>query len=158
MQTIKVPIPVPDGYEIDTFDKAARSVTLKQTPKDVTERIKTVADALRDLGEDDDEVMSYRTLLTLFDANSHIVNYQLAVVIIRSLNEKREPNWNDGTNKYTLYFFLGSSGFRFDDCVNWNSDSDVGSRLCFMEKRLGLHAVEQPEFLKVFERFMTIKK
>lgn len=156
MSTLKIQIPT--GYEFDKFDPATCEIKLREKPKDITARIKSVLDALDYLGESDDEVIAYRKLEKLFDRSSHIVNYQLAVVIIRALNEKREPNWDDTSYKYSLYFFLGSSGFRFRVCDRWNSSSDVGSRLCFLEKRLGLHAVEQPEFMKVFEQFMTIKK
>lgn len=132
--------------------------TQEKKLKDVTKRINTIDDVLRELGEDDKEVIVYRKLLTLFDASDHIVNYQLAVVIIRALNERKEPNWDDGSYKYTLYFIMGSSGFRFDVCDYWLAYSYVGSRLCFLERRLGLHAIEQPEFMNVFENFMTIKK
>ena len=126
--------------------------------KDVTERITSIEDALRELGEQDEQVIIYRKLVTMFDAESHIVNYQLAIVIIRALNEKREPDWDSPTYKWTLWFYMASSGFRFNDFDGWGSGSYVDSRLCFMEKSLALHAKDQPEFMQVFERFMTIKK
>ena len=157
METLKIEIP--EGYMIDSFDKVSGQVKFKAKPKDVLERIKTIPDALRELGEQDEQVIIYRKLLTQFDASCHIVNYQLAVVIIRALNEKREPDWDDSSKvKYSLWFIMASSGFRSDGFGAWRSGSNVGSRLCFMEKRLGLHAVEQPEFMNVFKLFMTIQK
>ncbi|MEK9157708.1 MAG: hypothetical protein AAB638_00810 [Patescibacteria group bacterium] len=101
---------IPEGQEIDTFDKASGAYTLKAKPKDVT-KIKTILDVLRELGEEDEEVIIYKKLLTLFDATCHVVNYQLTVLIIRALNEKREPDWDSTAPKFTLYFLMASSGF-----------------------------------------------
>lgn len=40
------------------------------------------------------------------------------------------PDWNDRTDKYEAWFDLSSSGFRFNDYDNWNSNSNVSSHLC----------------------------
>jgi len=128
--------------------------------QDVIERINSIADVLSELGEEDQDVVDYRKLTMVFDSEHHLVNYMLAILIVKALNEKRVPDWNDGLwNKWFLWFFMGgSSGFRCDGFGNWGSNSDVGSRLCFMEKRLGTHAASKPEFMRVFENFMTIKQ
>ncbi len=127
---------------------------------DVIERVTTISGVLRELGEEDQDVIDYKKLITVFDGSHHLVNYMLAILIVKALNEKREPNWDDEDEyKYQLWFWMGgSSGFRYYVFVFWHSASYVGSRLCFMESRLGEHAVAQPEFLKVFENFMLIKK
>lgn len=156
MQTLT--ITPPEGFEVD-FNEKSREIKFKEKPKDICERINSVLDVLNYLGDSDPDVIDYKKLLTLFDGEHHLVNYQLAILIVKAMNEKRVPNWDDNSTKWTLYFIMGgSSGFRAYDCDLWRSYSHVGSRLCFMEQRLGLHAKNQPEFLKVFERFMTIKK
>ena len=159
MQTQSIKIEAPEGYS-PNFDKEAGVITFKEKPKDVTERITTIADVLAELGDNDEDVIDYRKVLSVFSPEHHTVNYQLCVIIIKALNEKRLPYWDNSNElKWTLWFYMGgSSGFRYYGFVDWRSASHVGSRLCFMEKRLGLHAVEQPEFFNAFKNFMTIKK
>ena len=130
-----------------------------QTQQSVTERIKTIADAIAELGEADNEVIRYQKLLTvLTDPTDHLVNYQTAVVLVRAINERREPNWDDPNEwKYFNWFCMGgSSGFRFDDYDVWRSLSRVGSRLCFFDPEHGEYLAKQ--FPEVFKHFMLIIK
>lgn len=55
MQTLKMKIP--EGYEFDFFDKLSGEIMLKEKPKSVFERIKTVDDVLADHGFTTDEFM-----------------------------------------------------------------------------------------------------
>ncbi len=129
----------------------------EETTADVLDRINTIEDVLRELGEEDEDVIIYTKLLTLFDQACHTVNYQLAVLITKALNEKWIPNWDNTSEwKYANWYDMGSSGFRFGVYGSWGSDSGVGSRLCFKERRLGKAAAEK--FPQVFEQFLTIKK
>lgn len=129
--------------------------------KDVTERIKTPEDAIAELGESDPEVIDLRTLENAGITN-HIYYNQLAVVIVKSLNEGWVPSWNNADEwKYTPWFYLndknGSSGFRFNSyCDCWYTYSFVGSRLCLKNRELAIYAGEQ--FTQVYEKFMSNHK
>jgi len=154
MQTLKIQIP--DGFVIDGFDKASGEVRFKEKPKDVTERIKSIEDAIRELGESDEDVITLRTLLDVIDPCGHLVNYQSAIVIAKALNEGWKPNWNNSDEyKYVIWFEMGSSGFRFYVCDFWVTSSDVGSRLCFKSSKLANYAGAQ--FTHFFKEFMTFK-
>ncbi len=157
MKTAKIKIP--KDHEIDTIDKLTGEVSFKKKPTDVLSIITTIAAVLAYLSEKDEDVIDYRKLCKVFDADHHLVNYQLCVLIVKALNEKRRPDWDSNDEKWALWFYMGgSSGFRFYDCDFWHSVSDVGSRLCFMERKLGEHVVKQPEFFNAFKKFMTYYK
>jgi hypothetical protein len=147
-QTLKIEIP--DGYEIDGFDKASGQIIIKEKPKSPIERIRTIDDLLADhhltkqkfdqqnIGLADDEVA-----------------YRLLKLLGTSLNEGWKPDWtNHSETKYYPYFEMrGSSGFRFLGCAHWLSTSSVGSRLAFKSKELATHAGTQ--FRDVYEKFMN---
>ena len=100
---------------------------------DVTERIKSIEDALNELGDNHEEVIIYKKLITVFDHSCHLVNYQAAVVLTSAINEGWVPDWDNNEWKYQNYFVMGgSSGFRFHGYDRWASNSYVGSRLCFI--------------------------
>ena len=124
--------------------------------KEITERIKTPEDAIAELGESDIAVIDYRKLLKA-GVSDHILNGQLAVVIVKALNEGWEPNWDDSYEyKYFPWFYLsgGSSGFRFFDSDYWDTASYVGSRLWLKSSDLAKYAGEQ--FTEVYKNFMII--
>lgn len=130
---------------------------MKTKKQDVMERITSVENALAELGENDNEVIRYRKVLTVLnDPADHLMNYQTAVVLVRAINEKREPKWDDPNEwKYSNYFIMGgSSGFRFFGCDDWRSRSDVGSRLCVFDPSHGEYLAKQ--FPNVFKNFMLI--
>lgn len=152
-------IQIPEGYEIASFDQSTGEIKFKEKPKNIMERITSIQSALSELGETDNEVIRYRKLLTVFDdPTDHLVNYQTAVVLIRAINEKREPDWNNtNESKYFNYFDMrGSSGFRFGGHASWNSLTYVGSRLCFFKPEHGKYLAEK--FPDVFKNFMLIIK
>lgn len=154
METLKIEIP--KGYEIDSFDQKSGEIRFKQTPKSVIERIKTVEDVLRELGNDQ-EVLIYNKLLTILDADSHVVNNQMAVLITKAMNEGWVPDWaNSNEYKYFIWFEMrGSSGFQFHGYGYWTADSAVGSRLCFSSRERAEHAGKT--FQHIYEKFMVIK-
>lgn len=155
MQTLKIEIP--KGYQIDSFDQLSGEIRFKETPKSIFERINTIDDVFRELGDSDQDVMDYKKLMTLFDSSHHLVNYQLVVLIAKAMNEGWVPDWrNPNEYKYYPWFeLLGSSGFRFDGCAHWTSFTRVGSRLCFQSQQKVEHAAAK--FLSVYEKFMLIK-
>lgn len=155
MESLKFEIP--KGYQIDTFDKEKGLITFKELPKKVTDRIKTIDDAIAELGEQDNEVIHLRKLQAV-KITKHILNYQLAVIIAKALNEKWEPDWaNSNEYKYYPWFNMGgSSGSRFAyyDFVLVCSVSAVGSRLCFKSRELAEYAAKQ--FTDIYKQFYLI--
>lgn len=152
MQTLKIPIPVPDGFEIDSLDKSSKIVTLKSKPQKVTDRIKTFDDVLTELNMP-------RGVNRPFVETTDEYAYVQLKLIAKALNEGWEPNWDDNNEyKYYPWFYMdgGSSGFRFYDCDYWYSSSYVGSRLCYKSRELAEYAGKQ--FLSVYREFMVIKK
>ena len=150
MQTLTIPIP--QGYEIDSLDKATGVVKLKEKPKKLTERIKTVDDLLAANSLTRDQFN--QSCIGLSDDE---VAYRIIKMLARTLNEGWIPDWSNSSEyKYYPWFEMrGSSGFRFDDCDNWASHSYVGSRLCFKTRELAEHAAKH--FTPEYERLMVIK-
>jgi hypothetical protein len=150
MKTLQIQIP--EGFLVDSFDQKTGEIKFKPTPKAVTDRIKTIADVLADHNltqeEFDEECLGMEP---------DEVAYRLLVMLAKSLNEGWRPDWNDHSeSKYYPWFEMGgSSGFRFDACDLWYTNSNVGSRLCYKTRELAEHAGKN--FLEVYERFMVIK-
>jgi hypothetical protein len=148
MNTLKIEIP--PGFEIDSFDTKAGEIKFKPKPKKVTERIKTITDVLADNGLTLDQFNSQCQGLTVDE-----INYRLAKLLTKSLNEGWTPDWNNTSeSKYVPWFEMGSSGFLFGGCGIWRSDSHVGSRLCFKTRELAEHAGNH--FTDVYRKFMLI--
>ena len=51
----------------------------------------------------------------------------------------------------------GSSGFRFGDCADWRSGSDVGSRLCFISREVGVALGDNEHFMKLWNDFAVYR-
>ncbi|GHM98820.1 hypothetical protein WSM22_03100 [Cytophagales bacterium WSM2-2] len=133
-------IEVPEGYEIDSINKLSGEYTLiKQRTKDILEVIKTDDDVFADNGY----------TLQSFDEwckglRPHERAWRFIELLCKSLNGNWVPDFdNDNQYKYHPWFTGGSSGFRFDGYGLWLSGSHVGSRLCFKESRLAVHAGEK---------------
>lgn len=150
---MKVQIPIPEGYEIESFDLKTGEVKLKKSqPVDVRERIKTIDDILAD-NMLTKEAFDKQCLSLSEDE----VAYRILKMLARSLNEGWIPDWtNNNEYKYVPYFEMrGPSGFRFGGFGAWSSGSGVGSRLCFKSRPLAEYAGKQ--FQSVWEQYMTIK-
>jgi len=154
MQTLKIEIP--EGFEIDKVDLKSGEIKLKPKPKNITERIKSISDAIQELGEKDAEVIIYRKLISVFSLDVHVVQQQQMVIITKALNEGWAPDWSDHSEyKYYPYFEMaGSSGFRFHDDAYWHSISYVGSRLCFKTRELAVHAGKT--FAPLYKDYFTM--
>ncbi len=146
MKTLKIEIP--KGFEVAEFNTKTGVVKFKETPKSVTDRIKTVEDVLKDNNvtqEQIDEMFEY--------APEHLKYQYIAELLCKSLNEGWTPDWdNSNETKYFPWFKMGSSVFRFNDCDGWHALSSVGSRLCFKNKDLAKYAGEQ--FTDLYRKFM----
>jgi len=153
MKTLKIEIP--EGFEVESFDEKKGVVKFKPSPKDVKERIKSIDDILRDNGISEKEHKEKQSLF--FDSleMQHLYYQWLVELLAKSLNEGWTLDWdNSNEYKYFPWFYLGSSGFRFDVYVTWNARSCVGSRLCFKNRELAEYAGKQ--FTDIYKEFMTI--
>jgi len=88
-----------------------------------------------------------------------IANYQL-MVIAEALNEGWTPDWSNGEwDKWYPWFNMDNSSsagrFSFDGAAYLDSDSDVGSRLCFKSEELADYAGTQ--FLELYRELFLIK-
>ncbi|MEM8564916.1 MAG: hypothetical protein AAGF85_00550 [Bacteroidota bacterium] len=149
METIKIEIP--RGYEVESFDRNSGELKLKEKPKPVTERIKTIDDVLADQDLSTTDLDEWKNVLTEDE-----VAYRLLKLLAKSLNEGWEPDWDDRSQyKYYPWFEMGgSSGFRFFDYDFWLSCSGVGSRLCFKSRKLAEHAATA--FQDLYKDYMLI--
>lgn len=148
-----ITIQIPDGMEIDNFDKATGVVKFKEKPRDVKERIKTIEDLLKAHGLDQEE----------FDGQCNgleddEIGYRFIKLLAKSLNEGWLPDWdNSNEYKYFPWFYMqnGSPGFRVDGFGTWSANSATGSRLCFKTRELAEYAGKQ--FVDVYKKFMIIE-
>lgn len=151
METQTLKIEIPKGHEIESFDQKSGVIKFRETPKSITERIRTVEDVLNDHGLTQEE----------FDEECDGMQddekaYKLLKFLALSLNQGWTPNWKDSNEyKYVCWFEMdSSSGFRFHDYVRWHTFSSVGSRLCFKTRELAQHAGKH--FLDVWKQYMII--
>ena len=117
--------------------------------KEVTERIKTFEDALKETGRPN--VPEF--LGTPEDLRDYFKAQYKAVVITEALNEGWKADWEDkNQEKYIPWFWTKSpSGFAFDGtyCYCTNPDAGGASRLCFRTRALAKYAGEQ--FLEIWK-------
>ena len=88
-----------------------------------------------------------------------IANYQL-MVIAEALNEGWTPDWSNGEwDKWHPWFDMDDSSsagrFSFGASVDQDSDSTVGSRLCFKSEELADYAGTQ--FLELYRELFVIE-
>jgi len=99
----------------------------------ITDKVKSFEDACQLLGIEPN--VPEVSMLPENHQKAIVAHYKL-VIIAEAINEGWKPNWDNwDERKYYPWFDLeGSSsgaGFSFNVFVGWDSDSDVGSRLCF---------------------------
>ncbi|WP_353164811.1 hypothetical protein [Empedobacter brevis] len=153
MKTIEIPIQVPNGFKIDSLDKEKSLITCSEIPKSIIERIKTLQDAIDELGELDEEVIELRKLENS-EITSHVLYHQQAVVIAKALQDGWEADFSDSDQwKYTAYYKISSSGgFVCFDYVRWLTCSYVGSRLCFPTSELAKYFGTQ--FIEIHRKYL----
>lgn len=156
METLKIQIP--EGFTVEAFDKTTGEIVLAPKPADIKERIKFIDDAIKELGDDDPEVLDL-LVLQKYNVSEHILYNQMLVVIVKALNEGWVPDWkNDDEWKYYPWFYMDYSSapgrFSFRGSGAQRSASAVGSRLCFKSKELSDYAAKQ--FLEIYQKVFTI--
>ncbi len=146
-------MPIPEGYQFDSVDNNTGEIVLKEKPKDVRLRFKTVNDVLAFHGWESEVTFNQQNI----DLPSDVRAYMILRLLAESLNEGWQPNWDDEDeiNYYPWFDMRGSSsGFRFGGCDCWLSNSTVGSRLCFKSQELAEYAGKQ--FVDVYRMLMVI--
>ncbi|HUN56446.1 MAG TPA: hypothetical protein VMU29_14930 [Smithella sp.] len=135
---------------MESFD--TKEITLRAL--DMIDKIKFVTDAKDYLGPDDPEVKALNALIgnEQITADHHLFNYQIAVILVRAINQKREPNRDDENEcRYTIR--VSGKGHLYTSEVNWCISSD---RLVVFSRSHAEYLLKQ--FPNVFRNFMLIKK
>ena len=151
MKTLKIEIP--KGFKIDNFDINSGVVKFTPIPKNIIERVKSIDDAINELGETDVEVAELRKLENA-NITSHILYKQQAVVIAKALNEGWVADLSDSDQcKFTAYYKISSAGgFVCIDLVFWVTYTAVGSRLCFKSRDLAEYFGTQ--FIDIHRKYL----
>jgi len=122
--------------------------------------IKTFEDACKIQGIDPKKVLPDFSNYPEGDREALLAHAKLVIIVRASnklANEGKEwtPDWNNwDERKYEPWFALdekGSSAFRFHDYDRWNSNSDVGSRLCFISNEVCEYVANQ--FIDLYESY-----
>ncbi|MEX0597372.1 MAG: hypothetical protein WD512_12835 [Candidatus Paceibacterota bacterium] len=117
---------------------------------DITDKVKTLDDAIKLLGERDEEVVELRLLQK---AESKNIPFQSLVVIIKALNEGWTPDWNDNDEyKYYPWFDMSKNVPSYCHCNYYYSGSDVASRLCFKNSKIAEYCVKH--FIDLYVDYM----
>ncbi len=122
--------------------------------------IKTFEDACKVLALDPNKVIPDFSCYPEKDRTSMIAHAKL-VIIVRASNQLANngkewipdfTNWDE--RKYEAWFVLGDGGssvFRFYDCVDWFTVSNVGSRLCFISREVCGYVANQ--FIDLYKEY-----
>ena len=101
--------------------------------KDIKERVKSIDDACNVLGDNDKDVIDYRSMQAL-NLQDHVLGSQELIIITKALNEGWTPDWDNGQwDTWFNWFYGGSSSsgrFSFNNSDNQNSNSNCSSHLC----------------------------
>lgn len=120
--------------------------------QDLTTKIKSVEDACKFLGEDDEEVVALRSLQSI-NLPRNIVAEQEMVVVTRAINDRHEFDWDDSNEyKYFTWWYLGKN-FRLCCVGNYCSTSSCSARLCFTTRENAEFASKQ--FKNIYKDFMN---
>ena len=145
-------IQIPKGFKIEDFD--INSGIIKFTTESIIERIKSIDDAINELGEDDEDVKALRVIENL-SIPKHIISQLQSIIIAKALNEGWIADYtNIGQTKYEPRFYYDSSagGFVCYDYGRWSSATSVGSRLCFHSSKLAKYFGTQ--FIDIYRKYL----
>lgn len=126
------------------------------TPKDITARVKTYADACKVLGI---EPVNEEVLIKLGFTKDEIA-YRKLKTVVEALNEGWRPNWED-TNEYKYFpwFYVEKTSAGLSCSSTFRTPTYtyalIGSRLCFKTSALATFAAKQ--FIDLYNDFLLIK-
>lgn len=103
----KIEIEIPEGKEAKWVGGVLTLVDEK--PQDITERIKTLEDAVAILGDEHPLVAQFRVIESSFkeaDNNLHLFAYARLVIIAEALNEGLRPKLDGDECRYYPWFYI----------------------------------------------------
>lgn len=178
----EITIPVPDGKRAEWINGVLTLVDEQKVDnRPVTERIKTLADAMEALGQGNPLVEEYIAVRDKLRTDAgELIAYLKLRIIVAALNEGWEPKFEKGEYRYFPWFYLYTKGqydelddegkgrcvlrsgnhtlsyFGFVYCYANNDAShsfaDSGSRLAFRTRELAAYAGRQ--FIEEWADFM----
>lgn len=142
------------GVKVVTFKAVCES-----TPKDITKRVKTYADACAVLGIEPIN----EDVLTKLGFTKDEMAYRKLKTIVEALNEGWRPNWLDSNEyKYWPWFYTeedrganGGLACAYTNGAPSNSGTNIGSRLCFKTYDLATYAAKQ--FIDIYNDYLLYK-
>jgi hypothetical protein len=115
-------------------------------PENIMDRIKTFSDACKELG-------MVENIFNDSDTKDEIA-YKKLKIIIKALNEGWKPNWNNSKEyKYIPWHNMSPFGFGDSNYDIWNTDSVMGSCLCYKSRELAVYAGKQ--FEDIYKDFLS---
>lgn len=119
---------------------------------DTWKDIKTLEDAIKKLGEKDEEAEQLKLLQSL-KVSDRILAQQEAVCFVRALNDKFKFDWNDSNQKkWRIWWWMDE--FRFHGSNYYGSDTDIPASLCFKNQELSDYAGNNESYKNICKRFM----
>lgn len=111
----KVEIEIPEGKKAKWVDGVLTLVDEK--PQDITERIKTFEDAVKELGDKHPLVTEYKLIAGTFGITNDLLAYLKLRIICEALNKDWKPTFNDGEYRYHpwLYVYTKEEYEKFDE-------------------------------------------
>mgnify|MGYP003592456642 CR=1 FL=1 len=142
------------GVKVLTFKAVCES-----TPKDITKRVKTYADACAVLGIEPIN----EDVLTKLGFTKDEMAYRKLKTIVEALNEGWRPNWLDSNEyKYWPWFYIeeddganGGLAYASTSYAPSLTITLVGSRLCFKTDDLATYAAKQ--FIDIYNEYLLYK-
>lgn len=140
MKSIKIDIP--EGYVVDEKKSSFENIVFKKKPSEITDRVKTVEDACKELGEHDAEVRTLRQLESITSLSKRVIDSQRLVVVIKALNEGWYPDWDKDDYKYYPYFTMRGCQV-FIGVNRWTSYTNVPAPSLLKSDRLVRYIASQ---------------
>lgn len=123
--------------------------------------IKSFEEACKALSLDPQKVLPNVSSMPAKHQESITAHCQM-VIIAEAINEGKQPNWNnDDEYKYYPWFSVladkkrpSGFGLSYGDCDHWDSDTAVGSRLCYASRDKAIYAGKH--FVKLYEKLFLV--
>lgn len=152
----KVEVEIPDG-------KCAKWVNgvltlVDDTPKDIRDRIKTLQDAIDELGEKHPLVTQYRLSVAVAiddPMTEDFIAFLKLRIIVAALNEGWKPQFAEGEQRWYPWFNINQGGLVCPSTCSAGSFSSRGVRLAFKSRELAEYAGKQ--FVDIYKDFLWKK-
>lgn len=125
MKELEISVPV--GYEIDQEKSTFENIVFKETVKNIRERIQTMKDVY-----DLNNITEGEFLKNCKYDSSDEVGFKKVKLIVSAYNQGKTPDFNDKASKYSPYFDMRESSFRYYYFNFWYTHSLASSRLLFL--------------------------